>query len=153
MFPRFHSRFPRECVFPNLPLSYCTYDEGSKFSGAISSKRRETIPRKDPPVAGLGDRNVGRNAPWKISDFRKRGRKEITYVPILAESREDLAIPLVLLYPSHPPPSLSSLQLSECPRRSSFVDRSSRFSLEYLTFVSARTDRLCPGGIARAHVT
>lgn len=66
-------------------------------------------------------------------------------MPILAESREDLAILLVLSCPSHPLPSFSSLQLSECPRRCSFVDRSSRFSLEYLTFVSARTDRLCPG--------
>lgn len=39
---------PPKCVFSNLALSYCTYDESSKFSEAISSKRRETIPREDP---------------------------------------------------------------------------------------------------------
>jgi len=41
------SVFYRSPCPPDVGPSYCTYDEGGKFSGAISSKRRETVPRKD----------------------------------------------------------------------------------------------------------
>jgi hypothetical protein len=104
------------CVLPDtLGPSYCTYDEGSKFSGAISPKRRETVPRKD-SQSTWGHRRPAREYPRrKISDFRKRGRKEITYVPIPAESGNDR--------PLHPP-SLSSPVLvrgGDRPSRSAAV--------------------------------
>lgn len=64
------------------------------------------------------------NVRWKISDFRKRDRKEVTYVPILAESGE---VPkLSLIDRSHFPPeylafvsgeTCSPLSFCLCPRK------------------------------------
>lgn len=138
-------RFPCKCVFLDLPLSYCTYDEGSKFSGAISPERRETIPRKDPRrrVRRPERRKECSLEDQRFPETRPKGDYVCANTRGILRREDPGSSPS---YSSSPVrPVLSPLQRIECPRRSSFVDRGSRFSLEYLTFVSARTDRLCPG--------
>lgn len=127
----------RERLFRDLALSYRTYDESSKFSGALSHRNAAKLFHMRISVAGFGRPRCTKECSLEegSSDFRKRGRKEITYVPILMESglqksgprhpRSSVPFPILLCEPTI------------VPRHGSFVDRSSRFSLEYHTFVSA----------------
>lgn len=107
---RFPPAFPCECVFPDLPLSYCTYDEGSKFSGAISPKRRETIPRKDPRRRFRRPERRKECFPGRSAISGNEAERRLRMCQYSRNSERGpgvaFAIPLVL----------SSLQRSECPQ-------------------------------------